>query len=212
MGPPTPTPPQNIQTRARTHTRRLDLFSAWFQGLFRQLSPAAQAGEKVAVRAAGIAPGRRVTPRLCRAELATQNCAPRPPGRPNEADNGRQDPCGVELEGASGSRAPALSPAAQTGIESRLQRNRDSEKQLRRRPDAGPDSGERKEPWGERVGWRGRLVAASSPRQPDEEKESELIFLGRTRGLQRALLPRPRKQVPKHPPTASRSRLPARNR
>lgn len=117
--PPLPPRPKTY-THARTHTtRRLDLFSAWFQGLFRQLSPAAQAGEKVAVCAAGIAPGRRVTPRLCRAELATQNCAPRPPGRPSEADSGRQDPCGVELEGASGSRAPALSPAAQAGIERR---------------------------------------------------------------------------------------------
>ncbi|XP_070638143.1 translation initiation factor IF-2 [Bos indicus] len=145
-------------------------------GLFRQLSPAAQAGEKVAVRAAEIAPGPRVAPRLCRAELATQNGAPRPPGRPSEADNGRQDPCGVELEGASGPRAPALSPAAQTGIERRLQRNRVSEKQHRRRPDAGPDSGERKEPRGEGVGWRGRLVAASSPRQPDEEKDKRTHF------------------------------------
>ncbi|XP_010850706.1 PREDICTED: 5E5 antigen-like [Bison bison bison] len=145
-------------------------------GLFRQLSPAAQAGKKVAVRAAGIAPGPRVAPRLCRAELTTQNGAPRPPGRPSEADNGRQDPCGVELEGASGPRAPALSPAAQTGIERRLQRNRVSEKQHRRRPDAGPDSGERKEPRGEGVGWRGRLVAASSPRQPDEEKDKRTHF------------------------------------
>ncbi|XP_055442934.1 translation initiation factor IF-2-like [Bubalus kerabau] len=180
-------------------------------GLFRQLSPAAQAGEKVAVHAAGIAPGPRVAPRLCRAELATQNGAPRPPGRPSEADNGRQDPCGVELEGASGPRAPALSPAAQTGIERRLQRNRDSEKQHRRRPDAGLDSGERKEPLGAGVGWRGRLVAASSPRQMKKRKANSFSS-ERQEGSRAPCFPRPRKQVPKRPPTANRSRLPARNR
>lgn len=103
----------------------------------------------------GSAPGRRVPPRLCGAELATQNGRRRPPGRPGEADNGRQDPRGAELEGASGSWARARSPAAQTGIKRRLQRNRDAEKQPRRRPDAGPDSGERKQPRGEGGGCRG---------------------------------------------------------
>lgn len=119
------------------------------------------------------------TPRLGGAELETQNLRRRPPGRPNEAENGSPDPDLAGLVGASGSRAPVLCPAAQTGIDCRLRRNRDVEKQPRRQPAAGPASGERKQPGGEGVAWRGRLVAASGPRQPEEEAKSKTPFLPR---------------------------------
>lgn len=137
--------------------------------------------QKGAVRTAGIRA--RIegpsTPRLGGAELETQNLRRRPPGRPNEAENGSPDPDLAGLVGASGSRAPVLCPAAQTGIDCRLRRNRDVEKQPRRQPAAGPASGERKQPGGEGVAWRGRLVAASGPRQPEEEAKSKTPFLPR---------------------------------
>lgn len=43
-----------LDTRPPPQKKRLDIFSAWFHGRFRQLRPAAQAGEKGAVRPAGI--------------------------------------------------------------------------------------------------------------------------------------------------------------
>lgn len=103
----------------------------------------------------GSARGLRGPPRLCGAELATQNCTWFPPGRLSEAENGRQDLRGTELLGVSGSRVLARSPAARTGIERWLQRNPDAEKQPRRRTAAGPNSGERKQPEGEAGGWKG---------------------------------------------------------
>lgn len=123
--------------------------------------PPLQLGRRERRAPRGPEPGRRVPPRLCGAQLAAQNGSRRPPGRPREAENDGQDPPGVEFEGASGSPAPAHSPAAQTGMEHRLQRARDAEKQPRRRLAGRPASGEEGAGGGVVRGGRGCLSGSA---------------------------------------------------
>ncbi|KAL2769857.1 uncharacterized protein WCI35_022554, partial [Daubentonia madagascariensis] len=58
-------------------------------------------------------PGSR---RLLRCGARSPNGRQHPPGCPGKAERGLQDPRGAEFEGASGSLAPARSPAVQTGV------------------------------------------------------------------------------------------------
>lgn len=119
---------------------------------------------------------------------------------------------GLNLKGLPGPAPGALSCGA---TERRAGRNRDAEKQPRRPLAASPGSSERKD-LGER--WRrgegalegARLAAVSGPRQPEEEKESELTFPREMRGLRRAP-PSPGEQVPERPPCPGPSGLRAPN-
>lgn len=119
-------------------------------------------------------------PRLCGAQRSAQHGPRRPPGRPREAERDGQDPAGVELEGASGSPAPAPSPAAQTG-QSTGRRGIGTRKDSRGAGEPGVRAPERKEPgegrcWVEGGVWGDRLAAISGPGQPEEERDSKITF------------------------------------
>lgn len=149
---------------------RLGLFSAWFHRSFLRLSQSRRSswGDGSPAHRGDARPDGGSRRAFCDRSLQPSTRAQRPPGCPGETENGLQDPLGAESEGACGSRAPARSPAAQTGVELGLQRNLDAEKQRRRGPATSRDSGERKEP--------GLGVVRGGPRQPEGEKESELTF------------------------------------
>lgn len=100
---------------------------------------------------------------------------------------------GPNVKGLPGSVPRRALLRRQTGIERGLQRNWDAEKQLRRQPAAGPDSGERKEPGGR---WRGSAGGHLWLSAAGRRKGERTHFLPRDKRARRAL-PKPRTQVPK---------------